>query len=63
MRAENGHWRARFSDRPETEGCGRRPEDAIAAVYIEMLGKSILENPEQFGIQLQWPTEANSGQD
>ena len=46
-------WKAYFFSDKETLGVGRSKSEAVASLYINNIGKLILENPKRFGLRIE----------
>lgn len=48
-----GH-KAYVKDKPNITGVGRKPADAVAALHNFIVGERILEDPKQFGYNIEF---------
>jgi len=46
-------WKAHFASDKDTCGVGRSKSEAVASLYINNVGKLILENPQAFGFNIE----------
>lgn len=52
IKKDRGGFKAYREEEPNICGVGRSKSEAMAALYLNMIGKLILEEPERFNLEI-----------